>query len=219
MDAPTKPRRRLITQLDVLIEVMAGVVMALTVSMSLYVTERDMPARTVVLAVMGCNLAWGIFDGLLYLVARRAADARRTRVLDRLTGTESLEELERRVRALVDPSMEGIVPFLDMEKLREALARREENGNDDGGGSLGQDLLASLLIAVVEIASAVPVILPLIFLEPPLRGIVSGAVAIALLGATGVQVARWSGQSVWLLGVITPLVGAALVALCLIFGG
>ena len=210
-------RRKIIAPLDMMGEVLAGVVMALTVSVAVWTASGGkVEPRELVEAVIGCNVAWGLFDGMLYVFGRRAAGARREFVLESLKGTRDAKQLRERLDVLVDPGLAFLVPFMDLEKLRGAV----EAGKADPEGGGSEDVLAAVGLGLIEVLSAVPLILPLLFIHPPARAIlVSSAIAIVLLAGAGAQVARWSGQSVWLLGVLTPALGAVLVAVCLVLGG
>jgi VIT1/CCC1 family predicted Fe2+/Mn2+ transporter len=207
--------RRAFSPVDSLTEVLAGVVMALTVSVSVYTASgRAIPQRELVEAVLGCNLAWGIFDGLLFVVAQRASRARRTKLREALR-TATSDEAARRV--LGEELDEALTPFVDVVGLRAHLAHAEADASDPhrldvwrGGVSLG----------LLETVSAVPVILPLVLMARPQEAIwVSSALGVLLMAVAGWRVARWNGQPVLLLGVLTPLLGALLVVACLWLGG
>jgi hypothetical protein len=58
-------------------EVLFGVIMVLTFTGSISVAEGDAKeSRTVQVAAIGCNFAWGIVDAAMYLVANFANRAR-----------------------------------------------------------------------------------------------------------------------------------------------
>src|SRR5438477_12695870 len=61
--------RRVLEPIDRVSEVLFGLIMVLTFTGSLSVAEagRD-DVRTMLIGALGCNLAWGIIDGALYLM-------------------------------------------------------------------------------------------------------------------------------------------------------
>src|SRR5262249_61752279 len=68
--APTR-LPRILDPMDRISEVLFGVIMALTFTLTFAVATADnMAVRTMLLAALGCNLAWGIIDGGGYLLAR-----------------------------------------------------------------------------------------------------------------------------------------------------
>ena len=62
---------RILDPMDRISEVLFGLIMALTFTLTFAVATADhMAVRTMLLAALGCNLAWGIIDGGVYLIAR-----------------------------------------------------------------------------------------------------------------------------------------------------
>jgi hypothetical protein len=57
--------------MDRISEVLFGLIMALTFTLTLgVVTAERIQVRTMLLAALGCNLAWGIIDAGVFLMAR-----------------------------------------------------------------------------------------------------------------------------------------------------
>src|SRR5881275_538712 len=69
--------RRVLEPIDRVSEVLFGLIMVLTFTGSLSVAEagRD-DVRTMLIGALGCNLAWGIIDGVLYLMGCLAEKGR-----------------------------------------------------------------------------------------------------------------------------------------------
>src|SRR4249919_1352242 len=62
---------RVLDPIDRISEILFGVIMALTFTCSLGVaTAENMQIRTMLIGALGCNLAWGIIDGAVFLMAR-----------------------------------------------------------------------------------------------------------------------------------------------------
>jgi hypothetical protein len=57
--------------MDRISEVLFGLIMALTITSTPGVATADIiQVRTMLIGALGCNLAWGIIDGGVYLLAR-----------------------------------------------------------------------------------------------------------------------------------------------------
>src|SRR5215213_10360873 len=64
------PSRRVLEPYERVSEVLFGLIMVLTFTGSLSVAESGREdVRTMLIAALGCNIAWGIIDGILYLMA------------------------------------------------------------------------------------------------------------------------------------------------------
>jgi VIT1/CCC1 family predicted Fe2+/Mn2+ transporter len=68
---------RILEPIERLSEILFGLIMALTVTGAVSVTTADrLQIRAMVIAALGCNIAWGIIDGGMYLMARLAERGR-----------------------------------------------------------------------------------------------------------------------------------------------
>ena len=64
-----KSSKRVLEPNERISEVLFGLIMVLTFTGSLSVAEADRAeVRTMLIGALGCNLAWGIIDGILYLM-------------------------------------------------------------------------------------------------------------------------------------------------------
>jgi hypothetical protein len=62
---------RVLEPVERLSEILFGLIMALTITGAVSVATADRFAiRTMLFAALGCNLAWGIIDAGMYLMAR-----------------------------------------------------------------------------------------------------------------------------------------------------
>src|SRR5688572_33261035 len=69
--------RRVLAPIDRVSEVLFGLIMVLTFTGSLSIAEagRD-DVRAMLIGALGCNIAWGIIDGVLYLMSALAEKGR-----------------------------------------------------------------------------------------------------------------------------------------------
>ena len=75
--APVTASRRILSPVDRVSEVIFGLIMALTFTGSLSVAEAGREeVRTVLIGALGCNLAWGLVDGVMYVVTALVERAR-----------------------------------------------------------------------------------------------------------------------------------------------
>src|SRR5690349_23896495 len=69
--------KRVLDPADRVAEVLFGLIMVLTFTGSLSIAEAGREdIRTMLIGALGCNLAWGIIDGLLYLMENLADHGR-----------------------------------------------------------------------------------------------------------------------------------------------
>jgi hypothetical protein len=77
MERPSAQTRRLLDPLDRISEVLFGLIMAVTIVGSLSIaTAGRTDVRTVLIAALGCNVAWGLVDAVMYVLRGMAERAR-----------------------------------------------------------------------------------------------------------------------------------------------
>ena len=74
---PTQSSHRVLDPANRVSEVVFGLIMVLTFTGSLSIAEAGREdIRTMLIGALGCNLAWGVIDAVLYLMGRMAEKGR-----------------------------------------------------------------------------------------------------------------------------------------------
>jgi hypothetical protein len=216
-ESPSKTRR-VLDPIDRLSEVLFGLIMVLTFTGSLSVAEsgRD-DIRAMLIGALGCNLAWGIIDGVFYLMGSLAERARQFATLRAVRDAGSPQEARQIIVDTLPPIVASNVDPDEFEGLRARLAKLPappvaQLRRDDWLGAVGVFLLVFL--------STFPVTIPFIVMRnavPALR--VSNAIAIALLFATGYAFGRLTGRTPAVVGVAMVVLGGVMVGLTIALGG
>jgi VIT1/CCC1 family predicted Fe2+/Mn2+ transporter len=169
-------------------------------------------------AALGCNLAWGLVDAIMYLV-RTVTDRGRSLMLvhsvraapDAETGRRLLERLLSRAAAsLVSPA--------EVEAIRGRIVALS---SVPARPSLGwDDLLAALAIFLIVVAATFPVVLPFALIQDAgTAKTVSRAIALAMLFFGGLALGRYAGYGSWKVGFMMGGLGTALVIAINALGG
>src|SRR6188508_1932475 len=111
-DQTIKPTKRVLDPIDRVSEVLFGLIMVLTFTGSLSVAEagRD-DVRTMLIGALGCNFAWGIIDGVLYLMGCLAERGRNLRAYRAVRGSSDPERARLAVADAVPPVIaSGMTP-------------------------------------------------------------------------------------------------------------
>jgi VIT1/CCC1 family predicted Fe2+/Mn2+ transporter len=173
--------------------------------------------RTMLLGALGCNLAWGVIDGLLYLMAELAHTGRGIATLRAVRhAVDSRVAHEHIIEALPDPVAAVLEPA-EIESLRQRLAKLPD---DHRLAPSRQTWLGALAVCLFVFLSTLPVAVPfMLFTDARFALRVSNGVAVAMLFVCGVAYGRLVGRMPWLFGGITVVVGLILVALTMALGG
>lgn len=212
-------RARVLDPVDRVTEVIFGLLMAMTFTGTISVATSGQEAeRTMMIAALGCNLAWGLADAVMYLlrtlIERTRNRTLRTNLLGakdaaagqaliaealpaRLAAAAGPEELESLRRRLVDYSSMPVQPRL---------------GWDDFRGAVGVFLLVVL--------STFPLVVPFLLLDQTALAVrLSNLVGLVVLFLAGWILARYAGAKPWVGGVAMAVTGAVLIVAIIALGG
>jgi hypothetical protein len=211
--------RRILEPSDRIAEVMFGLIMALTFTGSLSISDAGRnDVRAMLIGALGCNLAWGLIDGIFYVMvtfADRGGDARA------LQSVRATQDPAQARQLLADALPDEVSAVLTDEQLEQVRARLAQSPAPPVRERLGiRDFLAALAVCALVFCSTLPIALPfLLFQSVPLAMRVSNGIAIAMLFIAGVLYARAVGGRSWLIGATMVVLGSALVAMTIALGG
>ncbi len=218
-DPIIRSSKRVLDPVERVSEVLFGLIMVLTFTGALSVAEagRD-DIRTMLIGALGCNLAWGIIDGVLYLMGCLAEKGRSLLTFQAVRRASSPEAAQRLIADALPSVVVSVLQPAELEAVRQRLQQlpeppaRADLSREDWRGGLGVFLLVFL--------STFPVVIPFIVMRsavPALR--VSNATAITMLFVLGYVYGKNVERSPWLLGLSMVLLGAGLAALAMALGG
>ena len=218
-DDPAKSSKRVLEPIDRVSEVLFGLIMVLTFTGSLSVAEAGREdVRTMLIGALGCNLAWGIIDAVLYLMGGLAEKGRGLITLRAVRKSVDPQQAQRLIADALPPVLASILEPAELESMRLRLTQlpeppqRARLNKDDWLGALGVFLLVFL--------ATFPVVIPFIFMHDARSALrVSNAVAIVLLFLTGYTFGRITGRNPWVVGLAMVVLGSILVAMTMALGG
>ena len=211
--------KRVFDPIDRVSEVLFGLIMVLTFTGSLSVAEagRD-DVRAMLIGALGCNLAWGIIDAILYLMGCLAEKGQGLSTLRAVRKATDPKEAQRVIAEALPSVVAGVLTPAELAVMHERLKQlpeppeRARFSKDDWRGAVGVFLLVFV--------STFPVVIPFIFMRsagPALR--VSNVVAIVMLVLAGYAFGRLTGRRPWLVGISMVVLGSILVGLTMALGG
>jgi VIT1/CCC1 family predicted Fe2+/Mn2+ transporter len=168
-------------------------------------------------AALGCNLAWGVIDGGMYLMARIGERGRNAVVAKTVRETKNREDAHRIIADELPPFLGSIFRSTQLELIRERINQMPPS---DVPGLTGRDWLGALGVCILVVLSTFPVVIPFIVFEGARLALrTSNAFAVISLFFCGYLFARHAGLWPWTTGVIMVAVGAALVSIAIALGG
>jgi hypothetical protein len=218
-DEAVKSSKRVLKPVERISEVLFGLIMVLTFTGSLSVAEagRD-DVRTMLIGALGCNLAWGIIDGVLYLMASLAEKGSNLMTYRAIRNAAETAKAQSLVAQALPPVIASILQPAELETILRRLIQLPEP--PPCARLEKSDYVGAAAVFLIVFLSTLPVVVPFILMHnamPAMR--VSNGIAIVMLFVTGFAYGRCVGRSSWGFGISMVVLASVLVALTMALGG
>jgi hypothetical protein len=200
-------------------EVLFGLIMVLSFTCTLSVAnaQRD-EVREMLIAAIGCNLAWAIVDAVMYLMDNLLDRGRRLTTLHAVRQAPDPEHARATIAAALPTLIGSLMLPGELENLRQRLTQLPEPPS--WPAPTLTDLRGATGVFLLVLLSTFPVVLPFVFIQDARLALhVSNGVAITLLFAGGLALARYAGLRPLVTGFFMVAIGVALVGLTIALGG
>jgi hypothetical protein len=205
-------------------EVLFGLIMTLTFTLGagLVIEEEGRAgAREMLIGILGCNLAWGIIDGVLYVLGNLFERGRLRRLASQSRAAASPAE----ARALFAAELDDMLAPVTDEGIRQNLYGAMVDGAREraipSNRVRSADIKGGLAAGWLVFACSFPAVVPFLLLDDLTLALrVSNAILIALLFFVGHRHAKQHTMAQpWLTGLVFALLGVFLVAIAIPLGG
>jgi len=199
-------------------EVLFGLIMVLTFTGSFRVTGADHnDVNRILLAALGCNLAWGIIDAVMYLLAQLSQRGHNLQLVREVQAAEP-EKGRRLLNDAMSSDLAKVLTEAEAEAIRQRFTQLPEPAKH--ARVHASDYRAALRIFLLVFLSTFPVALPFLFIRRAGLALrISNLVAIIMLFLTGWAYGAYAGRRPWRVGLWMVLIGVAMVALTIALGG
>jgi hypothetical protein len=217
--SPMERRERVLDPLARTSEVLFGVIMALTFTGTLSVaTAGREEVRTLLVGIIGCNIAWGLVDGVMFLMSALTERGRGILTVRAVRDAVTAQEAHAAIAGAVPPVMASILTHEDFERLR--LGLTQLRGLPDKPRLTGRDWTGAVVVFLLVFLSTFPIVIPFIVFDRVHVAVrVSNLIAILMMFVAGYRLAAYGGVHQVRAGVSVALLGVVLVAIAIALGG
>ena len=215
----SKKRQPILDPLERSSEILFGVIMVMTFTVSLRVARADrLQVREMLIGALGCNLAWGLIDGIMYLMSCVSERGHNIKVLRRIHRAKSAQEANAVISDALPPVLVQVLPPPALDAMRENLQRMPEAPARPR--LKPEDWRGAVSIFFLVFLSTFPLVLP--FLVVPrirIASRISDVIGLVMLFVSGRSYGRYAGHSQRGWGLAMVLLGGVMVGLTIILGG
>jgi VIT1/CCC1 family predicted Fe2+/Mn2+ transporter len=211
--------KRILEPIERISEMLFGLIMVLTFTCSLSVAEAGrLEIRTMLIGALGCNLAWGIIDGIMYLMGCLAERARQLTTLRAVRNAANPQKAQALITQALPPAVASTIRPQELDWVRLKLKQLPEPPTHPRLGK--RDWAGAAAVCLLVVLSTCPVVLPFAFMQNAMRAQrLSNAIAIVMLFLTGYAFGRCIGYHPKRMGLAMVILGSVLVGLTIALGG
>src|SRR5574341_2259858 len=201
-------------------EILFGLIMALGFTGAVRLGHEAADNRALFTGILGCNLAWAVVDGVMYVLTELFERGRKSRLTRdvRAAPTEDAAlqhiaaELDGPLMALTTPQERGqlhrwVLEIIQREEFGQPRVHRE-------------DLLGGMAVALVILLATFPIVVPYLLVSNPNLAVrLSNLIALTLLFLLGVRWGQVVGARPFRIGAGLTLLGMVLVLITIALGG
>lgn len=201
-------------------EILFGLIMALGFTASVRLGLEEADSRALFVGILGCNVAWAIVDGVMYVLTELFERGRRARIVRDLRAARTEAEALERIATEIDERLGFEQSGPEREQFHRWLLEVARRDAPVQPRVHREDILGGVAVGLIILLSTLPVVLPFLILRNPDVAVrASNAVALVLLFLLGARWGHYVGGSPLRVGSGLTVVGIALVLLTIVLGG
>lgn len=220
------PRRRTLARfldpVDALVQGIYSVLIILTFTLAARVVGGGEAEPALLWTeALGAAVAWGLIDGVMYLLTCRFERGQQRRLSAALRRVADEEEGVAVLAEELDEVLEPIADRATRQGIYHALYQRSHGAAPPMPNYAREDILGALIVVSIGVGAASPLLLPLVvFSGNPEQAVrLSNLVAFGSLFAMGYGWARYAGGNPLRTGFLLLLIGVGMVGIAIPLGG
>lgn len=209
---------------DRLAEIMCGVIMVLVMIgyLRLSLTDGDIEMKkALILIPLGCNAAWGIIDGMMYVLINLI---KRGKIYRLSQSAKSKKEQEDAHISIEDDLSSTVVDSLkeeDKEKISSEILKHVASTKIEKPEWITKkDLLVVLVTFFLVVSTAIPLLIPFIIFDDLILAIrISFVIGLGMLFFIGYMWGKYASRNKIRSGIAMMIIGSIVVGLTMVLGG
>ena len=216
-----EPERRepILNTVDRVCEICFGLFMALTfVGAVKAVTAGEDEGYKMFFAALGCNLAWGLADAVMYLVRTLADRGQRLQLAQTVKREQDPTVAVQALRDALPEKLESLVEDADLERIRVRIAAASTL--PPRANFVRGDFVGALGIFLLVVLGTFPVALPFLVVKDVATALIASRVlTLVMLFIAGFALGRYTGAGAMKAGVAMIALGILLTVAIIKLGG
>ncbi len=177
-------------------------------------------ARALLIATIGCNIAWGVIDGVFFVLGQIFERGRRRRVVQLVRGAVGDADARALIANELDDVIEKVMSPAERQDLYARIVGKVRTGDIPPNSITRNDVMGGIASFWLVFFASLPAAIPFLFISDAYLALrASNAILLGLLFWAGYSWARYTTARPGITGLVFLLFGAALVAMTIALGG
>jgi len=210
---------------DRLAEVMCGVIMVLVMigylRLSLSAGNNIEMKNTLILVPLGCNAAWGIIDGIMYVLINLIKRGKIYRLSQSIKSKKDQEDAHISIEEDLSSTVGDSLKEEDREKISDEILKRVDPTKIEKPEWITKkDLTVVIFTFILVISTAIPLIIPLMIFDDLILAIrVSFVIGLGMLFFIGYMWGKYASRNKIRSGIAMIIIGSIVVGITMALGG
>ena len=188
--------RRYLDPADRLGEILFGLIMALGFTGAVRLGQEKADNRALFTGVLGCNLAWAIVDGVMFVLTELFERGRKTRLARDVLSAASDEAALRQIAGEIDGPLIELTTPRERDELHRWILEVVRRESFAPPRVRREDVLGAVAVALVILVATLPIVVPFLVVPNADRAVrLSNAIAVTLLFLLACDGDEWSARS------------------------
>jgi hypothetical protein len=224
---------RYLDPMDRLLELIYGLLIVMTFTMAFRAIDANAFPRALAIesvnrlfiAAFGCTIAWGLIDGVIYMLTCVAERGEAQRMLKAVKEAPDETTAIAAVADQFDSTLEPVMGEAERQEVYcDVLHHLRDNESKPEGakpeGVKREDVYGAIATVMMAVVATLPVVIPFLFIRDPFAALrASNLIAIAMLFIAGYRWAKHAGGKPLKIGLLLAGIGVVMVLVAIPLGG
>lgn len=201
-------------------ECLFGLIMALGITGAVRLGSSEISSRELLVAVFGCNLAWGVVDGVMYVMLALFERGRKSRIANCIVAAPDDAASIEFIRAELERRLEPLTTSEERAQIYRWVLELAKRSSREPPRVCRADILGGIAVAGLVLLATLPILVPFLLVSNVGVAVrISNVIALGMLLWLGLWWGRAVGANPYRISAGVTGVGLALVLITILLGG
>ena len=201
-------------------EVICGLVMVLSFTAATSSVFENTTSHALLIAILGCNISWGIVDGVTYILGNLMNRGARSRLIVKVKSSPDDPHVAQAIASRIENVLGDLLTQQQSEQVQQWILQGAARAEPHPTRLKKEDLYTAIACFSIVFGAAIPVLVPFLLIKSEAIALrVSNGLILAMLFAIGWRWAPFANMNRLATGLGLLSLGVVLVLITVALGG